>query len=178
MPLVELIAADETAGEATEAVETTLTQLGKRPIRCRDVPGFAWNRLQIAILREAVWLVGQGVVSTAALEEILSDGLARRWRNIGFFDAIALGGVDTWERAAGNLLPELSSAMTVGDLASWLSSDPQGLAAVAEKRDRGLARDLLGGRAPTLGDAPPLGPGASERAVQLSHSPTTNRSGQ
>jgi 3-hydroxybutyryl-CoA dehydrogenase len=148
MPLVEVIPGGETDTGVVELVASTLKELGKQPVRCRDVPGFAWNRLQIAVLREVIWLLENGATTPDEIDAILSDGLARRWRNIGFFDAIALGGVDTWERAAKNLLPQLSSATAIHHLGAWVEVDKHTLAATARTRDRGLARELLGERTP------------------------------
>jgi 3-hydroxybutyryl-CoA dehydrogenase len=132
MPLVEVV----------ELVRDTLRALGKRPVLVRDVPGFVWNRIQMAVLREAASIVENGVASPDAVDEILTYGLARRWRNVGFFEAIALGGVDTWQRTSANLLPELSTATELPDLRQW-TEDPAALADVAARRDEGLARDLI-----------------------------------
>jgi hypothetical protein len=87
-----------------------------------------------------------GVASPDTIDEILTDGLARRWRNVGFFRAIALGGVGTWERIAGSLLPELSTAKSLDGLGRWVGADPSHLLALATSRDRDLARDLRGDR--------------------------------
>jgi 3-hydroxybutyryl-CoA dehydrogenase len=142
MPLVEVVAGDGTAPETVSATRDTLHGLGKRPVLVRDVPGFVWNRIQMAVLREATWIVEHGAADTRTVDEILTHGLARRWRSIGFFDAITLGGVATWQRTSANLLPELSTATELPDLRR-LAPDPAELADVAARRDQGLARDLL-----------------------------------
>ena len=143
MPLVEVVAGGQTDPAVVEQTTVTLSELGKHPVLVRDVPGFAWNRLQMAVLREAVSLVENGVASPAAVDEILTHGLARRWRHIGFFEAIALGGVDTWETTAVNLLPLISTATEISDLKGWLPGADATLAAAAARRDVGLARDLI-----------------------------------
>jgi 3-hydroxybutyryl-CoA dehydrogenase len=141
MPLVEVVAGAHTDPAILEQMTSTLRDLGKRPVRVRDVPGFAWNRLQMAVLREAVSLVENGVASPDTVDEILTHGLARRWRRIGFFQAIALGGVETWERTARNLLPLISNATEI-DLRGSLPVADAALAAAAAQRDEGLASDL------------------------------------
>lgn len=143
MPLVEVVAGARTDPNVVERVADTLRALGKRPVLVQDVPGFAWNRLQMAVLREAVALVEEGVASPAIVDEILTHGLARRWRHIGFFQAIALGGVETWQKTAANLLPLISSATEIPELGGWVRDGDSELAAVAARRDQGLARDLL-----------------------------------
>jgi 3-hydroxyacyl-CoA dehydrogenase len=109
MPLVELVAGDETAPGRVDRVERLLRSLGKRPVRVGDVPGFAWNRLQFALLREALWLVRNDVVAPEDVDEIVSAGLARRWGVIGPFATMALGGPATYERVAANLFPVLGA---------------------------------------------------------------------
>jgi 3-hydroxybutyryl-CoA dehydrogenase len=142
MPLVEVVAGERTSAETVSLVHETLTALGKRPVVVKDVPGFVWNRIQMAVLREAAWIVEQGVAAADTVDAILRHGLARRWRNVGFFEAISLGGVGTWQATSANLLPELSAALELPDLRRW-TKDPAELGDVAARRDRGLARDLI-----------------------------------
>ncbi len=142
MPLVEIVAGERTSPETVELVRETVAALGKRPVLVRDVPGFVWNRIQMAVLREAAWIVDNDVAAPGTVDEILTYGLARRWSNVGFFQAISLGGVGTWQRTSANLLPELSAATELPDLRRF-TKDPAELADVAARRDRGLVRDLL-----------------------------------
>jgi 3-hydroxyacyl-CoA dehydrogenase len=52
MPLVEVIAGDRTERSRLDAAIATLRGLGKQPVLvARDVPGFVWNRLQLALVR-------------------------------------------------------------------------------------------------------------------------------
>jgi 3-hydroxybutyryl-CoA dehydrogenase len=143
MPLVELIRGDRTANETVERMTATLRAMGKRPVLVeKDVPGFVWNRLQLALLREAVWIVEQGVAAPETVDEIVRDGLARRWRLTGPFETVALGGPDTFVRVAANLFPVLSEADAMADLGAWLERDPARLAAIRERRDAGLVEEL------------------------------------
>src|SRR5215207_3693260 len=143
MPMVEVIRGDETAEAVVAEMTATLRALGKRPVLVdRDVQGFAWNRLQLALLREAVWLVENGVASPATVDEIVRDGLARRWRYTGPFQTAALGGAATFERVASLLWPVLSTATSLEDLRQWLDESPQTTGPLRERRDRGLAADM------------------------------------
>ena len=111
MPPVEVVAGEHTDSAVVDVVRRTLVALGKQPVAVqRDLPGFVWNRLQFALLRECVWLVEHGVASAETVDEVMREGLARRWRHVGPFRAIALGGIDTWNRSAANIVPELSTA--------------------------------------------------------------------
>jgi 3-hydroxybutyryl-CoA dehydrogenase len=143
MPMVEVIRGDKTPESVVVEMTATLRALGKRPVLVdRDVQGFAWNRLQLALLREAVWLVENGVASPATVDEIVRDGLARRWRYTGPFQTAALGGAATFERVANLLWPALSTATSLKDLRQWLDESPEKTGPLRERRDRGLAADM------------------------------------
>jgi 3-hydroxybutyryl-CoA dehydrogenase len=148
MPPVELVAGERTDPAVLATMGETLRELGKQPVLVRrDVPGFVWNRLQFALLRECVWLVDEGVASTEDVDRVLRDGLARRWRRVGPFAAIGLGGVETWNRAASNLVPEISTAPALGDLSRFAAADPEALDRLRAARDVALAEELRTERA-------------------------------
>jgi len=143
MPLVEVVAGPESRPEAVEIARAAVASCGKRPVLVqRDVPGFIWNRLQHALLREALWIVDNGVASPEAVDEVVRFGNARRWEHVGPFAAAALGGIGTWQRVAGELFPVLSNAREAGNLERALWADEAELAEIAAKRDAELARDL------------------------------------
>ena len=143
MPLVEIVAGAQSTPEAVELARGAVASCGKRPVLVqRDVPGFIWNRLQHALLREALWIVDNGVATPEAVDEVVRYGNARRWEHVGPFAAAALGGLGTWQRVAGELFPELSNADDAGDLARTQWADAEQLAEIARARDAELARDL------------------------------------
>ncbi len=143
MPPVEVVAGERTDPAVLATVAEILEALGKQPVLVRrDVPGFVWNRLQFALLRECVWLVDEGVASTEDVDRVVRDGLARRWRRVGPFAAIGLGGVETWNRAGGNLVPEISTAAALGDLRRFVVADAEELERLGAARDSALAEEL------------------------------------
>jgi 3-hydroxybutyryl-CoA dehydrogenase len=143
-PLVETTPGPRTASKVVQFVLDILVALGKHPVLVeRDVPGFVWNRLQLALLRECVWLVEQGIAQPGTVDEIVREGLARRWRHVGPFEAIALGGADTWERVSANLVPSLSTAEVLRDVRRFGNAHAAQLAELRARRDRGLADELL-----------------------------------
>jgi 3-hydroxyacyl-CoA dehydrogenase len=147
MPPVEIISGKNTAPEAVERIRALIEGLGKEPVLVEsDVPGFIWNRLQLALLREALWLVENGVATPRTVDLVVSSGLARRSRYTGPFETIALGGVDAWTQVAANLFPVLSAATAPVDLTRWLDRTPDELAAIRERRDAGLASELAESR--------------------------------
>ncbi|MEX2376362.1 MAG: 3-hydroxyacyl-CoA dehydrogenase family protein [Dehalococcoidia bacterium] len=146
MPLVEVIAGNMTPESLIEETVTRLRGLGKSPVLVRrDVPGFVWNRLQFALLREAVALVADGVTSAESVDEIVRCGLARRWCSTGPFETVALGGVATFASIADNLWPALSDLSASGSLADCV--DHRGLEEaqlehLRTERDAALAEHL------------------------------------
>src|SRR5204863_6580416 len=78
MPPVEVIPGEATAPETVERVRAALLGLGKSPLVVRrEVPGFLWNRLQFAIIREACWLVENGVASLEEVDLAMRQRLGR-----------------------------------------------------------------------------------------------------
>ena len=143
MPLVEVISGPKSDPAVVQRSVELIASVGKRPVVIeKDVDGFVWNRLQLALLREAVWIVENGIASPGVVDEIVRDGLARRWRYTGPFETAALGGPDTFTRVANNLWPVLSTATEVHDLARWLIDDAGILGEIKANRDAGLLRDL------------------------------------
>ena len=71
MALVELIRGLETSDETTAAVEEVSKKIGKSPIKVRNSPGFAVNRILIPMLNEAIFAFSEGI---ATAEEI-DDGM-------------------------------------------------------------------------------------------------------
>jgi len=143
MPLVEVIPGEATSPAVVERICAALTALGKQVVVVeRDVPGFIWNRLQLALMREALWLAENGVADPGTIDVVVRDGLARRWRHVGPFAAAALGGIDTWRQIGENLLPELSRAQDLAGLEAFLDTDPGELRRLRDERDEALAREL------------------------------------
>jgi 3-hydroxybutyryl-CoA dehydrogenase len=142
MPTVEVIAGERTAPETVSLARETLVALGKLPLVVRrDVPGFVWNRLQFALVRECAWLVERGVASAEDVDTVVREGLARRWRRVGPLRAVALGGIDTWNRSGRSIVPDLSNARELPDLASVAITDGN-LSEDVAARDGALAREL------------------------------------
>jgi 3-hydroxybutyryl-CoA dehydrogenase len=129
MPLVEVVAGERTSAKLRDRLAELLRSIGKRPVLLeREVPGLLWNRLQSAMLRECLWLVEHGVATPETIDEVMRDGLARRWRLTGPFETVGLGGAQTFDAIAANLFPLLSDATATSGFAPHVPSDPQVLA--------------------------------------------------
>ena len=75
MKLVEIIPAFETAESTVETMTRLCLEIGKTPIRVKDVVGFAVNRLLHALVIEAVRLVEEGVATPEDIDAACRLGL-------------------------------------------------------------------------------------------------------
>ncbi|MEV4902111.1 3-hydroxyacyl-CoA dehydrogenase NAD-binding domain-containing protein [Citricoccus sp. NPDC055426] len=93
MPLVEVVPGERTAPESTERAVAFYRSVGREPVVLhREAAGFVGNRLQNAVLREAVHLVQTGVVSPVDLDTLVTNSLGLRWAAVGPFEGMHLGG--------------------------------------------------------------------------------------
>jgi len=91
VPLVELCAAPWTRPEIVDQAYELMDAVGQTPIRVnKEIDGFILNRLQAALLNEAMRLVEGGYVSAEDLDKSVSDGLGLRWSFMGPFETIDL----------------------------------------------------------------------------------------
>jgi 3-hydroxybutyryl-CoA dehydrogenase len=82
----------------------------------KAVPGFLINRLQIALLREALGLVEQGVASIEELDIAVRSSIGRRLSVAGVFEVCDLMGLDVVEAAAANVIDRLDGSTRVSPL--------------------------------------------------------------
>jgi 3-hydroxyacyl-CoA dehydrogenase len=108
MPLVEVVRGEATSDETVERTTATVEAVERDPIVVqRDVPGFVWNRIQFAVLREATHIVEAGIASVEDVERAVRDGYALRTSVVGPFETADISGVDLFGDIAGELYPHL-----------------------------------------------------------------------
>lgn len=116
VPLVEVIQAEKTSDATVNAVYANALAVGKKPIKVKDAPGFALNRLQFAILREAMYIVESGIASAEDVDNAFKYGLGMRYAAIGPFETADLGGLDTFYNIASYLFADLSDRKDVNPM--------------------------------------------------------------
>src|SRR5712671_5736552 len=93
VPLVEVVGGARTSPEAVARAIAFYAAIGKRPIHLRkEVPGHVGNRLQLALYREVLYLIEQGVLSVAHADDAVSYGPGLRWGIMGPSLQFHLGG--------------------------------------------------------------------------------------
>ena len=61
-----------------------MTEVGQKPVvLSREIPGFALNRIQYAILNECWNLLADGILDVKDVDSVMSDGLGPRYAFLG-----------------------------------------------------------------------------------------------
>lgn len=111
IPLVEVTQGKGTAKRTVELLAGVCRRLGKRPVLVRhDVPGFVGNRLQFAVLREALHLLEEGVATAEDIDAAMTAGPGLRYALLGPLRTADLGGLDVFCAISRYLFPKLSAA--------------------------------------------------------------------
>lgn len=111
LPPVEVIRGEATSDDAFERMTDFVESVDRDPIEVdRDVPGFVWNRVQAAVVRECVHIVEEGVASAADVNRAIRDGYARRTAAIGPLETADIAGLDLFEVVGEELYPHLCDA--------------------------------------------------------------------
>jgi 3-hydroxybutyryl-CoA dehydrogenase len=111
VPLVEICCISATTAEVQERTHALLAQMGKKTIQVKkEVPGFVGNRLQYALLREAQYMLEEGIASKEDIDAAVTFGLGRRLPVTGPLLSADMGGLDVFAAISNYLFPSLSSA--------------------------------------------------------------------
>lgn len=111
MPLVEIVVGERTAPETVEAVRVFLAACGKVPVVVKkDRPGQLGNRLQMALLREAVNIVAEGIADVEDVDLAAKAGFGLRLPVYGIFEHQDMVGLDLGFSVIDYVVPDLSNA--------------------------------------------------------------------
>lgn len=118
LPAVEMMSTKAVDPVLFEQAIEFLKRVGQKPVRMNFfIPGYLANRIQAAVVREAVHLVQSGVAGVAAIDTVISEALGLRWAvfgNFGTNNTNADGGVREYYSRFGHsyisLMKDLDSA--------------------------------------------------------------------
>jgi carnitine 3-dehydrogenase len=86
LPLVEVCGGEKTSAATAAAAARVYSSVGMRPLRVKkEIDGFIADRLLEALWREALWLVKDGVATTAEIDDAIRYGAGLRWSFMGTF---------------------------------------------------------------------------------------------
>ena len=108
LPLVELVRGDRTSDETIATMRALYESIGKSPaVVQREAPGFVGNRLQMALLREALAIVDAGIASPEDVDRIIKTSFGRRLAVAGVFEVFEAAGWDLTLAVADQLFPAI-----------------------------------------------------------------------
>jgi L-gulonate 3-dehydrogenase len=141
VPLVELAPAPWTTADAVARARDLFARAGQSPVLLKkEITGFLLNRIQGAVLNEALNLYAEGYASVEDLDKVLKDGLGMRWSFMGPFETIDLnapGGVADYAARYGPTYRQVAGQHLPNDWA------PELLARIEAERRQVLSADQL-----------------------------------
>ncbi len=111
IPLVEVVRSVHTNVALAEEVGEIMRALGKRPVQVKkDVIGFLGNRIQGALMREALWLIEEGVASPEDIDATVRLSFGFRYAAAGPITQKEHSGWDTTCAVAKIIWPDLNNS--------------------------------------------------------------------
>lgn len=111
VPLVEVVPGKYTSQETVDTTWKLIEKIGKKPVALkREALGFIGNRLQLALLREALYIVEQGIATAEAVDTAVKYSIGRRLSTTGPIETADLGGLDIFYNIAAYLNADLCDA--------------------------------------------------------------------
>ena len=110
-PLVEVVRGEKTNDQTVERAFGLLRLMHKKPIEVKkETPGFVGNRLQFALLREAQYILEQGIASKEDIDAAVTYGIGRRLPVTGPLISADMAGLDVFAAISDYLFGDLSNA--------------------------------------------------------------------
>lgn len=110
MPLVEVVPGKQTATATVDLTVALMNHIGKHAVGLKQESlGFVGNRIQLAVLREALHIVDEGIATPAAVDDIIKYSLGRRWSLVGPIASADLGGLDVFDNISKYLYADLGA---------------------------------------------------------------------
>jgi 3-hydroxybutyryl-CoA dehydrogenase len=114
VPLVEVVLGEGSDPALGQEVCGLFTSMGKKPVLVKkDIAGFLANRIQHALMREALSLIDAGVASPEDVDLAVRYSFGFRYAAVGPIVQKEISGWDTTLRAGTEIYPTLSNTSTV-----------------------------------------------------------------
>ena len=90
LPGIEIVKGPDTSSEVVALVKHEFEAIGKKPAVVRtEIQGFISNRLQVALLREAMASVENNEATSAEVDEIVRSGFGPKFAETGVFGSVS-----------------------------------------------------------------------------------------
>ena len=114
VPLVEVVLGADSDAELGLKVCELFTAMKKKPVLVKkDIAGFLANRIQHALMREALSLIDAGIASPEDVDLAVRYSFGFRYAAVGPIMQKEISGWDTTLRAGTEIYPTLSNTATV-----------------------------------------------------------------
>ncbi len=114
VPLVEIVMGEKTESAFAEKVCQIYKDIDKKPVLVKkDIPGFLANRIQHALMREALSLVQEGIASPEDIDDAVRYSFGFRYAAVGPMTQKEISGWDGMANAAKEIYPSLSNITTL-----------------------------------------------------------------
>jgi len=90
MALVEIISGLQTADTTAAATEELARRIGKTPVKIKNSPGFAVNRMLCPMINEAVFALAEGLATATEIDEAMKLGANHPIGPLALCDLIGL----------------------------------------------------------------------------------------
>ncbi|EAV41848.1 3-hydroxybutyryl-CoA dehydrogenase [Roseibium aggregatum IAM 12614] len=156
LPLVEISGEPALRQKAIPVV----TSIGMHPLEMKtEIDAFIGNRFQESVWREALWMLKDGIATTAEIDDAIRMGFGLRWAQMGLFETYRIAGGEAgmesyieqfgptlqWPWSKLTDVPELDAALikAIGDQ-SDAQSGHMTIAELETLRDDNLVAILRG----------------------------------
>lgn len=112
LPLCEIVRGEKTAEENVAKMRALVEGINANPVVVNDINGFIINRIQFAVLREALHIVESGAATFEDIDTVLKGGMGVRYAVLGPFGIADHGGLDTFDHINSYLNAELADEKT------------------------------------------------------------------
>lgn len=114
VPLVEVVMGEKTELAFAEQACSLYKKIEKKPVLVKkDIPGFLANRIQHALMREALSLVQEGIASPEDIDDAVRYSFGFRYAAVGPMTQKEISGWDGMANAAKEIYPSLSNITTL-----------------------------------------------------------------
>ncbi len=110
LSLCEIIQGDKTTDENVAKMRKLVEGINAHPVAVKDINGFIINRIQFAVLREALHIVEMGAATFEDVDTVLKSGMGVRYAVLGPFGIADHGGLDTFDHINSYLNAELADS--------------------------------------------------------------------
>jgi 3-hydroxybutyryl-CoA dehydrogenase len=114
VPLVEIVLGEKTDPTIADTVYAFYQSIEKKPVLVKkDIPGFLANRIQHALMREALYLIDRGIATPDDVDDAVRYSFGFRYAAVGPITQKELSGWDVNCNAAKEIYPALCNDATM-----------------------------------------------------------------